>query len=124
MERIGLVIFLMLYNPFTLFMHQEIFSELGFTKSESKIYMTLLDLGTAQLSHIMEKTGMHRRNIYDSLSRLMVKGLVSFVILNNRKIFSPASPKRLVGLVEEKKFNYEIHRIAFISISCLKYYAY
>src|SRR3989344_7541052 len=88
-------------------MHQEIFSELGFTKSESRIYMTLLDLGTAQISHIMEKTGMHRRNIYDSISRLIEKGVVSFVILNNKKIFSPASPKRLIGLVEEKKFKIE-----------------
>ncbi len=88
-------------------MHQEIFNELGFTNSEARIYMVLLDLGTAQIGQIMEKTGMHRRNIYDSMSRLMEKGIVSFVIINNKKVFSPASPKRLIGLVEERKYKLE-----------------
>lgn len=85
-------------------MHQEIFSELGLTKSEARIYIALLDFGTAQIGQIMEKTGMHRRNIYDSIARLLEKGLVSHVTVNNKKVFSPASPKRLIGLVEERKF--------------------
>ena len=85
-------------------MHDKILSELGLTNSESKIYMELLGLGTAGIGQIMEKTGMHRRNIYDSIGRLVEKGLVSSVIVNNKKVFSPASPKRLIGLVEERKF--------------------
>ncbi len=88
-------------------MHKEIFNELGLTNSESRVYTALLDLGTAQIRQIVERTGMHRRNIYDSISRLMEKGLVSFVIANNKKVFSPASPRRLIGLVEEKKFELE-----------------
>ena len=85
-------------------MHDEIFDELGLTNSETRVYIVLLDLGTAQIGQIMEKTGMHRRNIYDSIARLLEKGLVSYVLVNNKKVFSPASPKRLIGLVEERKF--------------------
>ncbi len=88
-------------------MHQEIFNELGLANSEYRVYMALLDLGTAQIGQIVERTGMHRRNIYDSISRLLEKGLASFVISNNKKIFSPASPRRMIGLVEEKKFELE-----------------
>ena len=69
-------------------MHDEIFDELGLTNSEARIYIILLDLGTAQVGQIMEKTGMHRRNIYDSIARLLEKGLVSYVMINNKKYFN------------------------------------
>ena len=81
-----------------------IFRSLGLTENESKVYTTLLDLGTAQAGHITEKSGVHRRNVYDSLSRLMEKGLVSFVIVNNKKLFSPVNPKRFLEIIDEKKF--------------------
>ncbi|MBI2124815.1 hypothetical protein HYT92_03415 [Candidatus Pacearchaeota archaeon] len=88
-------------------MHREIFNEVGLTNSEARIYTALLDLGTAQIGQIVERTGMHRRNIYDSISRLLEKGLASFVISNSKKVFSPASPRRMIGLLEEKKFELE-----------------
>ena len=84
-----------------------IFRSLGLTENESKVYMTLLDLGTAQAGHITEKSGIHRRNVYDSLSRLMGKGLVSFVTVNNKKMFSPVNPRRFLEIISEKKFELE-----------------
>ena len=76
----------------------------GLTSNESKVYLTLLDLGKAQAGEITEKSGIHRRNVYDSLDRLIKKGLIGVVIVNNRKIFSPANPRRFLEIVEEKKF--------------------
>ncbi|MBI2659319.1 hypothetical protein HYX05_04455 [Candidatus Woesearchaeota archaeon] len=84
-----------------------IFRSLGLTENESKVYMTLLDIGTAQAGHITEKSGIHRRNVYDSLSRLMEKGLVSFVTVNNKKMFSPVNPRRFLEIINEKKFELE-----------------
>ena len=74
------------------------------TENESKIYITLLDLGTAQAGHITEHSGIHRRNVYDAIARLMEKGLVSFVIVNNKKMFSPVNPRRFLEIIDEKKF--------------------
>ena len=88
-------------------MNNELFYSLGLTPNEAKVYKTLLDLGTAQAGYITEKSGIHRRNVYDSLSRLMEKGLVSFVITNNKKLFSPANPKRFLEIIDEKKFELE-----------------
>ena len=88
-------------------MNTQLFHHLGLTANETKVYITLLDLGTAQAGHVTEKSGVHRRNVYDALSRLMEKGLISFVIVNNKKLFSPVNPKRFLEIIEEKKFELE-----------------
>ncbi|HLG24635.1 MAG TPA: helix-turn-helix domain-containing protein [Candidatus Nanoarchaeia archaeon] len=85
-------------------MHNELFRELGLTENEIKVYNTLLDLGASQAGQITEKSGVHRRNVYDSISRLMEKGLVSFVTINNKKLFSPANPEKFLEIIDEKKF--------------------
>ena len=85
-------------------MDKQLFYSLGLTPNETKVYSTLLDLGTAQAGNITEKSGIHRRNVYDALSRLMEKGLISFVIVNNKKLFSPVNPRRFIEIIEEKKF--------------------
>ena len=85
-------------------MNNQLFYSLGLTPNETKVYLTLLDLGTAQAGQITEKSGVHRRNVYDAIDRLMEKGLISFVIVNNKKLFSPVNPKRFIELIDERKF--------------------
>ena len=97
-------------------MNQELFHSLGMTLNETKVYLTLLDLGTAQAGQITEKSGVHRRNVYDSISRLIEKGLISFVIVNNKKIFSPVNPRRFIEIIDEKKFELENLKNEFNSI--------
>ncbi len=83
---------------------EDVLYKIGLTRNEAKVYMALLNLGTAQAGQITEKSGVHRRNVYDSIDRLMEKGLISFVIVNNKKLFSPVNPKRFLELIDEKKF--------------------
>ena len=83
---------------------ESVLYKIGMTRNESKVYMSLLNLGTAQAGQITEKSGVHRRNVYDAIDRLMEKGLISFVIVNNKKLFSPVNPKRFLDLIDEKKF--------------------
>ena len=97
-------------------MNNELFYSLGLTANETKVYKTLLELGTAQAGSITERSGIHRRNVYDSLSRLMEKGLLSFVIVNNKKLFSPVSPKRFLEIIDEKKFELEDLKSEFNNI--------
>lgn len=88
-------------------MYNQLFYSLGLTTNETKVYITLLDLGSAQAGQITEKSGIHRRNVYDAISRLMEKGLISFVIVNNKKLFNPVNPKRFLEIIDEKKFELE-----------------
>lgn len=85
--------------------NKELFHLLGLTGNESKVYVTLLELGNSRVAEITENCGIHRRNVYDSLSRLMEKGLVSFVTVNNKKVFSPVNPKRFLEIIDEKEYN-------------------
>ena len=84
-------------------MENKILQSLGLTKNECKVYLTLLRMGTASAGKITEWCGIHRRNVYDSIERLMEKGLISFVVINNRKYFSAVEPERFFGIIEEKK---------------------
>ena len=88
-------------------------SGFGLTKNEINVYLTLLKTGSANAGEITEKTGIHRRNVYDSLERLMKKGLVSYVIVNNRKLFNPANPKRFLNIIEEKKYELDARKKEF-----------
>ena len=85
-------------------MNKDLFYSLGLTSNETKVYISLIELGNSQVAQITEKSGIHRRNVYDSISRLMEKGLVSSVTVNNNKIFSPVNPKRFLEIIDEKSY--------------------
>lgn len=73
---------------------------LGLTLTESKIYVTLIDLGRAQAGIISRKTGIHRRSVYDALERLIEKGLVSYIKENDKRFYAPTDPQRLLELLK------------------------
>ncbi|MEM2956314.1 MAG: helix-turn-helix domain-containing protein [Candidatus Pacearchaeota archaeon] len=75
----------------------------GLTRVESKVYLTLIDLGPSLAGQISKKSGIHRRTIYDALDRLAEKGLISYIIKNNRKYFEAVNPKRLIDLEKERE---------------------
>ncbi|MBI2971002.1 MAG: hypothetical protein HYY37_01130 [Candidatus Aenigmarchaeota archaeon] len=89
---------------------QDLMGEIGLTKNEAKIYLNLLRSGSSRAGRITEATGIHRRNVYDALERLMQKGLVSFVTMNSRKLFHATEPERLLQIVEEQKKSIEESR--------------
>jgi len=82
---------------------EEGLKELGLTEVEIKVYLTLLEIGPSQAGIITRKSGIHRRMVYDAVERLIKKGLVGYIVRNNRKIFSAAHPNRLLELAEERK---------------------
>jgi len=84
-------------------MKREILEKLGLTKSEIDIYLALIELGNSLASKIAKKCALHRTNVYDSLDKLIKKGLVSFIIRENRKYFFAAEPKKLLKILEGKK---------------------
>ena len=79
--------------------------DIGLTKTEAKIYLAVLDHGSALAGAISQKSGIHRRSVYDALERLIEKGLISFITRNNRKWFEAVEPARLLQIAEQKKAN-------------------
>ncbi len=76
---------------------------IGLTKSEIKVYLALLELGSSSTGPVVEKSGAASSKIYEVLEKLMQKGLVSFVIKGGVKHYEAASPKRLVDYLKEKE---------------------
>ena len=84
-------------------MYEKILREIGLSQNEARVYEALLQLGGASVQEIAIKSKVHRRNVYDSLSKLMEKGLASEAFVKGEKNFNAVNPKRLLGLLKEKE---------------------
>ncbi|MFH1364683.1 MAG: helix-turn-helix domain-containing protein [Candidatus Aenigmatarchaeota archaeon] len=76
---------------------------IGLSKNESKVYLTILELGSASAGEITKDSGVHRRNVYDTIERLMKKGLVGHTTTNGVKHFEVPDPKYLFNLINKQK---------------------
>ena len=77
--------------------------EAGLTDNESKVYLALLDLGPSLAGQISRKTGLHRRTVYDVTEMLIKKGLIGYILKNNRRLFQASNPERILEILEEKQ---------------------
>jgi len=75
----------------------------GLTENEITVYSCLLELGARPAGPISRKTGLHRRVIYDVTERLIQKGLIGYILENNKKMFHAANPSRFLEIIEEEK---------------------
>ena len=80
-----------------------VLEEVGLAGNEIKVYLALLDLGSALAGEITKKSGVNRTNVYDALDKLIKKGLGSYVIKANRKYFEAASPERIIKYLDERE---------------------
>src|SRR3990167_6862863 len=83
--------------------YQKIFESLGLSPNEGKIYETLLDIGESSISDIATKAGIHRRNVYDAIERLIDKGLVFQIFSSNENSYNAVDPDKLSELMREKE---------------------
>src|SRR3989338_6893554 len=77
--------------------------KIGLSLSEAKIYLALIRLGSAQAGRISKESQINRTTVYDSIERLIEKGLVSYVIEANKKVFKPVAPKIILEQLKEKE---------------------
>jgi sugar-specific transcriptional regulator TrmB len=84
-------------------MEIEKLQKIGLNLNEAKIYLALLELGEAQAGKISKESQINRTTTYDGLERLIEKGLVTFVIEANKKVFRPVAPERLLDQVKERE---------------------
>jgi predicted DNA-binding transcriptional regulator len=84
-------------------MHEELLREIGLSPNEARVYEALLQTGEASVQEISIKSKVHRRNVYDSISKLIEKGLASEVFIKGEKNFKATNPRRLLELLKEKE---------------------
>lgn len=83
--------------------YSKVLQRLGLAPNEAKIYELLLERSECSTAQISEYTGIHRRNIYDSLTRLTEKGLVFEILQSRENRYQAVDPNKLSELVQEKQ---------------------
>jgi len=75
----------------------------GLTRNEALVYLALASLGPSGASAIAEKSGVQRTLVYDTLKRLLEKGLVGQVDVDKKKLFQAVPPSRFKAVMEERE---------------------
>ena len=75
----------------------------GLTKGEREVYLALAALGPSTANPVIKKTGMQKSAVYFCLDRLVSKGLISYIIRNNRRVFEAAPTDKLAEYIENRK---------------------
>jgi len=84
-------------------MINETLEGIGLTKSEIKVYLALLDLGSSSTGPLVKKSKVASSKIYELLDKLIQKGLVSTYIESEVKYFKAVDPNRLIDYVKLKR---------------------
>jgi sugar-specific transcriptional regulator TrmB len=84
-------------------MYIEQLQSFGLNQTEAKIYLALLELKEANITALGKFTGVHRRNIYDTIDRMLDKGIVFEIFEARERVFSPVEPHKLMELLREKE---------------------
>lgn len=91
----------------SLSMDTQILEDIGLTNAEIKVYLALLELGSASAGPILDKTGLQNSVVHMTINRLIEKGFVSFVKEGKRHVYQAADPKHIVDYIENKRIKFE-----------------
>lgn len=84
-------------------MIEESLAKLGFSPSEIKIYLNLINTGSGWANKISSDTNINRTNVYEALDRLVSKGVVVFVTKNKVKWYEAKKLGSIIDLVSLKE---------------------
>lgn len=85
--------------------NRQALKEVGLTESEAEVYLILLNLGEATVYQIADQSKIARPNIYDTVKKLLEKGLATSISKNNKKYFKPVAPLKLLEIIKDKEKN-------------------
>jgi HTH-type transcriptional regulator, sugar sensing transcriptional regulator len=94
-------IFIVLENIIN--MDAKLLEDIGLTKSETKVYFALLDLGSTTTGPLIKKSEISAGKIYVVLDKLTKKGLISYIIESGTKHFQAKDPELLLSYLQEKE---------------------
>jgi len=83
---------------------KEQLTKAGLTGNEAKVYLELLKYNELTANEISKKISMDRTLTYTILNHLIEKGIVSYIIKQNKKFFRAEKPENLLNPIKEKEF--------------------
>ena len=83
-------------------MFAPLLEQIGLSPNEAKIYEALMTYGGSGVSSISSRAKVHRRNVYDTLQRLLQKGLVYEVYTTKETAYHAVDPSKLIELAQER----------------------
>ena len=98
-------------------MELEELKELGLSNGQVKVYVAILELGSASINAIHEKTGFERRAIYDIINKLIERGLISYTLEQGKRTYQCTSPRILQEEIEKKTWSLKSLKNKLPSIS-------
>lgn len=84
-------------------MHEDLLRDCGLTQNESLVYLALLKIGKSKSGNIVKEANISGGKIYETLYKLIDKGLVKSVSENNVKYFIANEPSTLLSYLKEKE---------------------
>ena len=75
----------------------------GLSRAESKVYLSLIKLGSSMIGPILRESGLNSSVAYNCLQRLMGEGLVSYSIKGKKKYFFASDPKNLIQILKDRE---------------------
>ncbi len=88
-------------------MNEKLLEDIGLSRGEARVYLTLLDLGMATTGPIAKFSKISPSKVYKILDKLSARGLTSYVLIGKIKHFKPANPKTVLDLIQQKKSEIE-----------------
>ena len=82
---------------------QQILEDIGFSKNESIIYLTVLRLGSCTATEITKESNIHRSNVYDALESMIKKGCIAYIQKGDVKYFEASNPENLQNILRENE---------------------
>lgn len=76
---------------------------IGLSAQESRCYIALVELQESRTGQLCRVSGVPSSHIYAVLESLMHKGLASYRVQNNVRVFRPASAESLMAMYARKK---------------------
>lgn len=88
-------------------MSEKALTDVGFSKNEAKVYLSLLRLGPSTAGVIAARANIHRTNVYDALDRLTEKSIVTYIFKGNKKYFEAVNPSQITDILKERMAKFE-----------------
>src|SRR3989344_833046 len=75
---------------------------LGLNEKQAKVYLACLELGSATIAELAEKSGVKRTSIYNFLEELIHKGFISELHQDGQILLIAEDPKLLIKKSQEQ----------------------
>lgn len=82
---------------------QKLLADVGLLPSESKVYLSTLELGPSTVQHIAVKAKISRTAAYEAIELLQKRGLMSSSLSGKKHLFASEDPGRIVSYLKEKQ---------------------